>query len=122
MKINDIKQPYFENLILHAQAIQYQVEDLKGFHGIDATKEAKILFPSESELKSMRTKNIELTTEQWDNYWQIIENIETERARAKTSNAKYDAECKELNRTNPIQYDENGYAYRNSRDYIEMGS
>lgn len=129
MRMSDIKDKYFVHLIGHAKDLINLVNDLDKFHGVSTSKEIKGVFPSESELQSMRINDIELTDKQWNEFNKIIEEAEVNIARSIVQEAILNAEDKALQRDFPIQYDQHGYAYRMFRDYdgrpyrsyIEMG-
>jgi hypothetical protein len=129
MKFSDINDKYFGYLIQHAQSLKETCDDLRGFHGIIADSELASIFPSELELKNMRTNDIDLIDKQWYDFWEIIERHEINLARSRILLTKFEAECRRLNLEHPVKYDKDGYAYREFVDwdgtpyfdYLEMG-
>ena len=117
VKIKDIPDKYFDYLVNHSRGNKETCEDLKGFFGIDVTRETNIVFPTESELLEMKASNIELTTKQWLDFWKIIEETEIGLAKARVFSAQYEAECRDLNEKHPFKYDKEGYAYREFVDW-----
>jgi len=129
MKIKDISDKHFDYLVNRSRSHKETCEDLRGFFGIDTTREMHIVFPTESELLEMRANNIELTSQQWYDFWKIIEETEISLAKARIFDAKFAKECRDLNEKHPILFDEDGYACRwfvdyegrPYKNYVEMG-
>jgi len=130
MKISDIKNEYFAHILNHSKGLKLCADDIRAFHSIDTSKELENAFPTEKHLEEMKQNNVELSDIEWQQWWKIIENAEKLIAIERIQNAKYDAECERLNKEHPIQYDADGYAYRQFidyegrpyREYEEMGN
>ena len=117
MKISDIKDEYFQHMLNHAKGLKSCADDIKAFHNIDASKELESAFLTEEKLEEMRQNDVELSDIEWQEWWKIIENTEKWIAIERIQSAKYNAECEELNTEHPIQFDTDGYAYRQFIDY-----
>ncbi len=118
MKFSDIDDRFFQHLINYCRSMQSIVEDLRGFHNIDASVEMTRVFPLEAELQRMRQANEDLTAQQWYDYWNIIERTEVQLARARVQNAKMEKEIQVYNEEHPLRFDNEGFAYRDGfRDW-----
>ena len=117
MKASDIDEKSFGYLINYSRHLRETCNDLRGFFGIIANQEIHAVFPLEYELENMRQNNVELTEEQWHNFQKIIQETETNIAKEKIADAKYNTECEEFNKKYPIKFDNKGYAYRELPSY-----
>jgi hypothetical protein len=78
-------------------------------HGIDTAIERNTAFFSESELLEMRENDVEITDEQWQEFWRIIEQREIDTIRARVESSKMNAEMEDYNRRYPLQRDSDGH-------------
>jgi len=115
-KMSDIPERYFKHLISRSQSIKESLSDLQNMHHINC-KELEGVFYRQVELIMMKRNNETLTDEQWEKFWNIIVTGEMNHAKEKTECDKYDVECRIRDEEQPIQHDEDGYAYRWCIDY-----
>ena len=117
MKFSDIEETHFQHLINYCRSIQDNIEDMKGFHNVDISTEASLVFPSESEIQTKRRLNDNLTEKEWSCYREIIARAEENIAKDKVKNLRRERELQLLNIEHPIKFDNDGYAYRDFVDW-----
>lgn len=127
-RMSDIKGCYMNHLFRYAMRLESVLADLKGFYGVDLKP---MTFPTTEELTKMKYDNVELTDEQWTEFWKIIKEEEIHIARVRVEAEIERKEDARFRKERPTKYDEHGYAYYDGetdydtgvpcRCYIEMG-
>lgn len=109
MKMLDIPENYFEHLLTLSRGLKEICKDVFIFHGIDIRKERHMTFLSESELIDMRKRNVDVSTEQWNNFWKIIGDHEHLITVRKVNDIKEQAEARYINHNSDGWENEPGY-------------
>lgn len=105
MKISNILKEDFDAIVSYSRFQQDLEDDMKNIHGVELDNK----FLTEKELIKLRDEDCELTEEQWLEIQGILNFLESLRDGKNT--------FIDLPDPRPILYDEEGYAYRLSKDY-----